>query len=193
VLDVFLRRFVIVCRLRPVPLDGLAKDSLTTFYWDGSFLTMVDGLVIRSSSIHAAGCYTTRSIKKGTRVVEYDGPRFTKAEADERYADRDITYLFSTGQNGTVIDGFGTAMFINHSCNPNCESDNIGGRVFIVAIRDIAAGEELTYEYNLHDSDEEEADCYCRAPKCRGTMFSEDEVKRRARRAKRATARKLRN
>ena len=154
---------------------------------------MVDGLVIRSSSIHAAGCYTTRPIKKGTRVVEYDGPRFTKAEADERYADRDITYLFSTGQNGTVIDGFGTAMFINHSCNPNCESDNIGGRVFIVAIRDIAAGEELTYEYNLHDSDEEGADCYCGAEKCRGTMFSEDEVKRRARRAKRVAARKLKN
>jgi SET domain-containing protein len=156
---------------------------------DGSFLIMVDGLVIRSSSIHAAGCYTTKPIRKGSRVVEYDGPRFTKAEADERYADRDITYLFSTGENGTVIDGFGTAMFINHSCDPNCESDNIGGRVFIVAIRDIAAGEELTYEYNLHDSDDDEADCYCGAVKCRGTMFSEDEVKRRARRAKRVAAR----
>ena len=58
--------------------------------------------------------------------------------------------------------------------------------MFVVAIRDIAAGEELTYEYNLHDSDEDEADCYCGAGKCRGTMFSEDEVKRRARKAKRA-------
>jgi uncharacterized protein len=149
---------------------------------------MEDGLIIRSSSIHAAGCYTTRKIKKGSRVIEYDGPRFTKAEADERYQDRDITYLFSTNEKGTVIDGFGTAMFINHSCEPNCESDNIGGRIFIVAIRDIAAGEELTYEYNLHDSDEDGADCYCGAQKCRGTMFSEDEVKRRARRAKRETA-----
>ena len=154
---------------------------------------MVDGLVIRSSSIHAAGCYTTKSIKKGARVVEYDGPRFTKAEADERYADRDITYLFSTGENGTVIDGFGTAMFINHSCDPNCESDSIGERVFIVAIRDIAAGEELTYEYNLHDSDDDDADCYCGAVKCRGTMFSDDEVKRRARRAKRAATNKPKN
>jgi uncharacterized protein len=159
--------------------------------FDGTYLTMVDGLIVRSSSIHAAGCYTTRRIKKGTRVIEYDGPRFTKDEADERYADRDITYLFSTGKNGTVIDGFGTAMFINHSCEPNCESDNIGGRVFIVAIRDIAAGEELTYEYNLHDSDEDEADCYCGAEKCRGTMFSEDEVKRRARKARRARAKGL--
>ena len=83
-----------------------------------------------------------------------------------------------------VIDGFGTAMFINHSCDPNCESDNVDGRVFIVAIRDITAGEELTYEYNLYDSDDDEQDCYCGATKCRGTMFSEAEVKRRARKAR---------
>jgi uncharacterized protein len=150
---------------------------------------MVDGLIIRSSSIHAAGCYTTRAIKKGERVCEYDGPRFSKDEADERYSGRDITYLFSCGDDQTVIDGFGIAMFINHSCNPNCESDAVDGRVFITALRNIAAGEELTYEYNLFDSDDDEADCYCGAEKCRGTMFSEDEVKRRARRA-RAAARK---
>jgi SET domain-containing protein len=77
-------------------------------------------------------------------------------------------------------------MFINHSCDPNCESDNVGGRVFITAIRDIAVGEELTYEYNLYDSDDDDGDCYCGAGKCRGTMFSEDEVKRRARKARSA-------
>jgi uncharacterized protein len=153
---------------------------------------MVDGLVVRSSSIHAAGCYTSRKIKKGTRVIEYDGPRFTKDEADERYKDRDITYLFSCGEDGTVIDGFGTAMFINHSCDPNCESDDIDGRVFITAVRDIAPGEELTYEYNLHDSDETTQDCYCGAKQCRGTMFSEDEVKRRARKARAAAKSKRR-
>jgi SET domain-containing protein len=148
---------------------------------------MVDGLIVRSSSIHAAGCYTTRKIKKGMRVIEYDGPRFTKDEADERYSGRDITYLFSCGDDGIVIDGFGTAMFINHSCDPNCESDSVGGRVFITAIRDIAVGEELTYEYNLFDSDDDDADCYCGAQQCRGTMFSEEEVKRRARRMRAKT------
>jgi SET domain-containing protein len=158
----------------------------TDILFDGTYLIMVDGLIVRSSSIHAAGCYTTRRIKKGTRVIEYDGPRFTKDEADERYKDRDITYLFSCGDDKTVIDGFGTAMFINHSCDPNCESDNVGGRVFIIAIRDIAVGEELTYEYNLYDSDDDSANCYCGAKKCRGTMFSEDEVKRRARKARAA-------
>jgi uncharacterized protein len=146
---------------------------------------MHDALVIRSSSIHAAGCYTTRRIKKGTRVCEYDGPRFTKDVADERYKDRDITYLFSSSSDGMVIDGFGTAMFINHSCDPNCESEDADGRIFVVAIRDIAAGEELTYEYNLYDSDDVEQDCYCGAAQCRGTMFSEEELKRRAKLAQR--------
>jgi hypothetical protein len=146
---------------------------------------MVDGLIVRSSSIHAAGCYTTRAIRKGARVCEYDGPRFTKDEADERYKDRDITYLFSCGEDQKmVIDGFGTAMFINHSCDPNCESENVDGRIFVVAIRDISAGEELTYEYNLYDSDDDDADCYCGAKKCRGTMLSEEEVKRQARKAR---------
>jgi uncharacterized protein len=150
---------------------------------------MLPGLIIRSSTIHAAGCYTTRRIRKGTRVVEYDGPRFSKEEADERYQDRFITYLFSTGRGGEVIDGFGTAMFINHSCDPNCETENFDGRIWVVAVRDILPGEELTYEYNLHDSDDDDADCHCGASNCRGTMFSEDEVKRRARKARRAARR----
>jgi SET domain-containing protein len=154
---------------------------------------MTKGLIIRSSSIHAAGCYTTRSFKKGVRVCEYEGPRFTKDVADDRYQDRFITYLFSCGNDGMVIDGFGTAMFINHSCDPNCETEDHEGRIFVVAIRDIAAGEELTYEYNLYDSDDAEADCYCGAAKCRGTMFSDAEVKRRARVARKTALAAKRN
>jgi SET domain-containing protein len=137
-------------------------------------------LIIRSSSIHAAGCYTMQPIRKGARVCEYDGPRMTKETADERYDGRLVTYLFGYGDEGRVIDGFGTAMFINHSCDPNCETEDDNDRIFVVAIRDIAAGEELTYEYNLYDSEDEEGTCYCGAPQCRGTMFSDLELERRA-------------
>lgn len=146
-------------------------------------------LVIRSSSIHAAGCYTLEAIPKGRRVLEYDGPRVSKDIADERYADRPVTYLFGLLDRGEVIDGFGTAMFVNHSCAPNCTTEESNGRIYIRAIRDIAAGEELLYEYNLYDSDDEAADCYCGAPHCRGTMFSDEELKRRSRKAKRKAAR----
>ena len=141
---------------------------------------MLPSLMIRSSAIHAAGCYTTRPIRKGARVCEYDGPRMTKAVADLRYADRFVTYLFGYGEGDMVIDGFGTAMFMNHSCNPNCETEDDNGHIYVLALRDIAAGEELVYEYNLYDSDDEEGTCHCGAPQCRGTMFSDRELERRA-------------
>ena len=137
-------------------------------------------LVIRSSAIHAAGCYTLDAIRKGQRICEYDGPRMEKAVADERYADRYVTYLFGYGSGDMVIDGFGTAMFINHCCSPNCETEEMDERIYMSALRDIAAGEELTFEYNLYDSDDARQDCYCGAANCRGTMFAKEEVTRRA-------------
>lgn len=142
-------------------------------------------LIIRSSAIHAAGCYTTSRIRKGTLVVEYTGPRISKDEADEKYADSPTTYLFGVGDGATVIDGHGTAMFINHSCDPNCETEEIDGKIWIIALRDISAGEELTYDYNLYDGDEDEARCNCGAKTCRSTMYAPEEIRRRERAAKR--------
>jgi len=156
-------------------------------------------LIIRSSAIHAAGCYTTTPIRKGERVVEYGGKRVPKDKADILYQDRFVTYLFCVGNGDKVIDGFGQAMFINHSCDPNCETQEEDERIYVVAVRDIAADEELTYEYNLYDSDDDDMRCYCGAKKCRGTMLGEEEVKRRKKVAakkklaakKRAAAKKL--
>ncbi len=105
--------------------------------------------MIRSSSIHAAGCYTTSPIAKGVQVVEYTGPRISKKEADKRFENSKITYLFGIGDGSTVINGMGVAMYINHSCDPNCETEEVDGRVWIMSIRSIAPGEELTYDYNL--------------------------------------------
>lgn len=139
------------------------------------------GLIVRSSSIHAAGCYTTAPIAKGTRVVEYTGPLIDKEEADRRYQDKPITYLFGIGDGSRVIDGHGIAMFINHSCDANCETEEIDGHVWITAIRDIAAGEELCYDYCLYDGGDEEAPCNCGARKCRGSMYSAEELRRRKR------------
>lgn len=148
------------------------------------------GLIIRSSTIHAAGCYTTSPIRKGARVVEYTGPILDKEEADLLYADRPVTYLFGIGDGTQVIDGHGTAMFVNHSCNPNCETDEIDGHVWIMALRDIASGEELCYDYLLYDGDEsEELPCNCGAARCRGTMYSPEEIRRRHRLERKRTGR----
>src|ERR1700722_19909599 len=111
------------------------------------------GLIIRSSSIHAAGCYTTSSIIKGVKVVEYTGPRISKREADKRFEDSKITYLFAIGNGSTVINGMGVAMYINHSCDPNCETEEIDGRVWIMSLGSIGRGEELTYDYDLYGGD----------------------------------------
>jgi SET domain-containing protein len=148
-------------------------------------------LIIRSSAIHAAGCYTTTAIRKGARVAEYTGHRLTKAEADQAYEASPITYLFGLGSGSIVIDGHCTAMFINHSCVANCETSEEDDRIWIKAIRKIAAGEEITYDYCLYDGGDDEAVCNCGAPNCRGTMYSPEEVKRRKAAAKKSAKKKL--
>ena len=143
-------------------------------------------LIIRSSAIHAAGCYTTTRIRKGARVSEYTGRRISKEEADALYEDTLVTYLFGLGDGEIVIDGHCTAMFINHSCDANCETSEEDGRVWVKAIRKIAAGEEITYDYCLYDGGDDEALCNCGAKNCRGTMYSKEEVRRRKSAARKA-------
>jgi len=139
-------------------------------------------LVVGRSKIDSDGCHTTMAIKKGDVVVEYCGPRITIKQADALYDDHPRTYLFGLTDGKHVIDGEGVAAFINHSCDPNCEADEIKSRVWIIAARDIAAGEELTYDYNLYDGDlDDSSPCSCGANSCRGSMYSEAELKRRAR------------
>ena len=151
------------------------------------------GLIIRSSAIHAAGCYTTTDIRKGARVAEYTGRRIDKKEADAAYEEAPVTYLFGLGDGEIVIEGHGVAMFINHSCDANCETSEEKGRVWIKALRKIDAGEEITYDYCLYDGGDDEAICNCGAANCRGTMYSPEEIKRRkaaAKKALRAAAKK---
>jgi SET domain-containing protein len=138
-------------------------------------------LIVRSSDIHAAGCFTLDHIPKGTRVLEYAGERISKAEGDVRYDGRDFTYLFGVGDGEVVIDGHSMAMFVNHSCDPNCETDEVKGRVYISSIRDIAAGEELTYDYWLYDGEIDDAPCTCGSKNCRGSMYSPEELRKQRR------------
>ena len=148
------------------------------------------GLIIRSSAIHAAGCYTTTAIRKGDRVAEYTGRRLSKAEADARYEDSPITYLFGLGDGAIVIDGHCTAMFINHSCNANCETSEVDDRIWITAIKNISPGDEITYDYCLYDGGDDEAICNCGAKTCRISMYSKEEIKRRKDAARKALIKK---
>jgi SET domain-containing protein len=140
-------------------------------------------LIIRSSGIHAAGCFTLQRIPKGRKIVEYTGERIRHDDADKLYEELPYTYLFGTSEGDIVIDGFGMAMYVNHSCKPNCETEEeVNGSVWIVSSRNIAAGEELTYDYLLYEGDGD-APCTCGSKKCRGSMYSPRELARRKREA----------
>ena len=130
-------------------------------------------------------------IKKGTRIIEYVGERISQKEADRRYDDasmkRHHTFLFAL-DNGKVIDaavGGNDARYINHSCDPNCEAIESRSRIFIEALRDIAKGEELYYDYAYERTDattpedEELYKCLCGSAKCRGSILAPQKPKRK--------------
>jgi hypothetical protein len=158
---------------------------------------------VRRSGIHGRGAYATRHIAKGTRVVEYLGERITHKQADARYEDKGQddghTFLFVVSSRVVIDAGVNgnDARFINHSCDPNCDTVIENERVFIEAIRDISPGEELGYEYGLTwestDDPEELANyqCRCGAASCRGTMLAEDPLDKQ--KAARRKARKKKN
>jgi hypothetical protein len=138
---------------------------------------------VRHSPIHGYGVFALRRIRKGTTVTEYLGDRISHAEADRRYesktADDNHTFLF-TVDGRTVIDGGvggNDARYINHGCDPNCESATADRRVFIEAIRTIEPGDELAYDYQIQrDPDDppnvdEVFACRCGAANCRGSML----------------------
>lgn len=139
---------------------------------------------LRTSAIQGRGAFATRTIKKGTRIIEYVGQRISWRTADKRYDDekmnRHHTFLF-TIDDKTVIDAAvkgNDSRFINHSCAPNCEAVNERKRIFIEAIRTIPAGTELVYDYQYERTDDHTAEderfykCRCGAPNCRGTILA---------------------
>jgi uncharacterized protein len=158
----------------------------------------------RNSQIHGRGVYAIAPIKKGTRIMEYLGERISHAEADARYEkkgdDDGHTFLF-IASNRTVIDAGvdgNDARFINHSCNPNCETVIENSRVFIDSIRNIKSGEELGYDYQLTwESTDDPAElalyaCRCGAKKCRGSMLDKEPTDKREADKKKAKKKSVR-
>ncbi len=148
---------------------------------------------VRHSPIHGYGVFALRRIRKGTTMIEYLGQRISHAEADTRYEDKAVddnhTFLF-TVDSKTVIDagvGGNAARYINHGCDPNCESTTAGKRVFIEAIRTIQKGEELAYDYQIQRDADDPPNvdavfaCCCGAAGCRGSMLEAPQIKKHKR------------
>jgi uncharacterized protein len=145
---------------------------------------------VRHSRVHGYGVFALRRIRKGANIIEYLGERVSHEHANARYADKDPldghTFLFTVDAK-TVIDAGingNEARFVNHSCDPNCQTVDIAKRIFIEAIRTIQSGEELAYDYKIQRDNDDPIDvditfaCHCGAKNCRGSML-EARVKER--------------
>lgn len=144
----------------------------------------------RRSAIHGNGVFATAPIQQGERVIRYKGLLRTHVEVDRIYAD-DLdsghTFLFTLNDKYVIdanVDG-NDARWLNHSCDPNCEAtwlEHDSGkkrkdRIYIEAMRDIAAGEELTYNYGIVLGEPHTARlkklwaCRCGSANCTGTLL----------------------
>ncbi|MBI4291155.1 MAG: SET domain-containing protein-lysine N-methyltransferase [Betaproteobacteria bacterium] len=140
-------------------------------------------IVTRNSSIHGRGVFARLPLAKGARVIEYAGERISDKECERRYPeylDEDNhTFIFELAENVNIDGGSkgNSARWINHSCAPNCETIEEDDKIYVVAIRRIRAGEELTYDYNMDAGEpltpavKKRWPCRCGAEKCRGTVL----------------------
>lgn len=141
---------------------------------------------VRDSGIHGKGVFAKKDIPKGVRVLEYVGEKVTKKESDRR-ADEQLelekndpdsigaVYIFELSDEHD-IDGnveWNTARLINHSCDPNCETEDDDEYVWIISKRDIKKGEEITYNYGYDLDSYEDHPCKCGSENCVGYIVDE--------------------
>jgi len=160
---------------------------------------------MRRSDVHGNGVFAVDDLAEGETLIEYKGEVINWKEALRRHphdpAQPNHTFYFHI-DDGRVIDGNvngNAARWINHSCEPNCEADEVNGRVYIKALRNIAAGEELNYDYGLIIDEPytpkllAEFPCWCGSESCRGTLLTpkdEDEEKKKKKKAKKKAEKK---
>jgi hypothetical protein len=133
-----------------------------------------ENVIFKRSPIHGIGGFARRDLKQGTLLIEYLGRKITKAES-LGHCEAGNVYIFSLDDQHD-LDGnvpWNPARFINHSCAPNSEPEDIGGRMWVVALRDIQAGEEITYNYGYDLEDYRSYPCRCGAPNCCGYIVAE--------------------
>lgn len=123
-----------------------------------------DFLVMRSGKGSGFGLKSKKAYKKGDEIIEYVGIKYRDKEVEENTT----KYLFEL-ENGFTIDGsprWNIARYINHSCAPNAETEIQGSRVFVIAIKAIPPGEEITYDYGKEYFNEFIKPMGCKCKKC---------------------------
>lgn len=139
--------------------------------------------VVRNSAIHGRGVFARHLIRENATVIEYKGEIIDEAEIDRRYPESrtkpNHTFVFGVEHDYNIDGGAkgNAARWINHSCQPNCDTYEEDRRIYIRAIRDIRPGEELAYDYAIQAGEPLTAalkacwPCWCGSKKCRGTVL----------------------
>lgn len=137
------------------------------------------------SAIHGMGGFASTEIPAGTRIIEYVGEKIDGAQMLKR-CEGGNEYIIAVDR-GQYVDGsveWNPARWLNHSCAPNAEASREENRIYIRAVRDIKAGEEITFNYCYDLEDLEEHPCRCGAKNCVGYIVAEqfftDAVRRRS-------------
>jgi hypothetical protein len=133
---------------------------------------------VRSSPIHGRGLFARTAIAAGEIVAVKGGHVLTGAQwaaieptlgpAEIQIADD----LFVAPVRADHRDG--SMLYTNHSCDPNLA---IQGQIVLVAMRDVAPGEELTIDWATTDDGAHELACRCGSPRCRGVVTGKDWMK----------------
>lgn len=119
------------------------------------------------------GVVAKEPIAAGETVVVWGGRIFDRSAVAQMDARERIYVLQVEEDLFLAADGpVEPAEYVNHSCNPNV---GVHGQMALVALRDIAVGEEICFDYAMSESNEfTEFACACGAPNCRGKVGGDD-------------------
>lgn len=117
--------------------------------------------------------FATRRVEAGERLAVWGGRVVDRAELEGLSAERrSLTLQVEEGLYLAPVDEPDPADFVNHSCDPNA---GLRGQITLVALRAIAAGEEVCFDYAMSEgSDHDEFECACGAEGCRGRVTGDD-------------------
>ena len=130
-------------------------------------------IIFKTSPIHGVGGFARVAVPAGARVIEYVGRKITKRES-LRLCELNNECIFALDEEHD-LDGnlpLNPARHINHSCAPNCEAVLEDGRIWIVSLREIGAGEEITFNYGYDLEDYRDHPCCCGAAGCVGYIVA---------------------
>ena len=133
---------------------------------------------VKNSNIDKRGLCASKDIKPGVKIIVYAGKLITKKETEQnlKFDNKKDIYLFNINEKYDLDGDFSwnTARLINHSCNPNCEVEGEGLKLWISSLRKIKKGEELSYDYGFgYDADYKQFPCKCGSINCVGYIVRE--------------------